>query len=651
MAFQFIRNISHKLANLRGKEDNIEEGIEEAKELLSLDMSDDDLVRQITKDIQDSQPLYSLMKTRMDENEAYYLGDQLDKAVFTYELPTAENLLYRDLETGISIITAKRKEPLVMPAQDTDESRILKQKTQQFLTWKWHEQDMSIKYEDWIRKAEISKIGVFKIRYDQNKDDFEINVLRSQRIMIDKDATDEYNARYIIEFKQDTMADLIGLFPKAKTKLKQAYGEKMGTLVHYVEYWTNEFVVWKVKNIILDKKKNPYWNWDESEKTKSGETKREQSLKKLKKRWIEKTKEEKLENILLNYFDFPRKPYVILSIKNLGKNIYSDTTDFEQAKTAQDIINRRKRQIDKAAQFALGRNVWSGSFITKQEAKKATANPNSDMWIPRGKASDAVEHIAPKPVSPVLFEDLLDTKQEIDNLMSTHGTTRGERGPQETATGRTILREGDFGRIDLTVRRADKKLELLYGWMLQMVKVFYTEQHYIKLLGSEGATTYLDYSQDDVEDGIEIIVKSELTADKATQRQQAIERLGTGTIDPLTMFEKLEEANPKEQTRRLVYYLTDPKLYVAEFAIDENTPGVERNPVYKAKQENKQILQGEPVPPFEEADIDHLREHDKFAKSGELEKEEANILQNFYDHVSAETEIVKQQSRQAGAIR
>ena len=631
----FISNIFNKFKKI-DKDFSIE-GAEETKELLKLTMDDKDLILEIDADIQASTPLYTKMKQIQEENEQYYLGEQLDRSRFRWELPTAENLLYGHQETIISIITSKRREPIVLSARDTEESKVLAGETQQFLSWKWHDEDMIIKFEDWVRQANIARIGVFKIRFNIDKDDFEIHNLRADRIMVDKDATDEYNAKFIVEFKEDTLGDLIKTYPNAKKALTEIYGKKLGTLIKYIEYWTNEFVVWKVGNILLGKKKNPNWNWDEKD--------RKESLKKLRKQWTDKTRTEKLKNILLNYFNEPRKPYVIVSLKNLGKDIYGDTTDFEQGKVIQDIISRRKRQIDRAAVKGIGREVFSGSFISKEEAKKTIANPTSPLWLEKGKASDAVTQIPPSIVSPVLFNDLQESKSALDNVMGIHGTSRGERGPQETARGRTILREGDFGRIDLSVRRIDKKLELLYAWMMQMAKVYYDEQHYMKMLGKEGAINYLKFSRDNIEDGQEILVKSELTVDKATQRENASKRLELGFSDPLTYLEEMDVPKPKELARRLVFYNIDPKLYVAQFLMDENTEGAENTSEGRAKQENGQLEQGEKVAPFEGADQIHIKEHTKRVKQSDFKELEIEIQNNFLEHIRGELDIIKKQRK------
>ena len=152
----FIRNLSQKLRGEDEQDSVGQETIGEKKELLKLEMPDEDLIKLIDDDIKNSKDLYDAMRKLSQENEAYYLGEQLDSSLFfPYELKTAENLLYMATETKIAIKTAKRREPIVLAAQDTDESRQQAQKTQKFLTAKWVKDSLDIIIEDWVRHADI----------------------------------------------------------------------------------------------------------------------------------------------------------------------------------------------------------------------------------------------------------------------------------------------------------------------------------------------------------------------------------------------------------------------------------------------------------------------------------------------------------------
>ena len=106
MAFEFITNFFNRNQG-KDQKDYLNEGVEDQKTLLTLTMDNDELVREIDNDILNSKSLYENMRMIQDSNELYYLGEQLDKRRFTWELPAAENLLYANTETKISIVSAK----------------------------------------------------------------------------------------------------------------------------------------------------------------------------------------------------------------------------------------------------------------------------------------------------------------------------------------------------------------------------------------------------------------------------------------------------------------------------------------------------------------------------------------------------------------
>jgi hypothetical protein len=148
---------------------------------------------------------------------------------------------------------------------------------------------------------------------------------------------------------------------------------------------------------------------------------------------------------------------------------------------------------------------------------------------------------------------------------------------------------------------------------------------------------------------MEIIVKSELTANKAQTRQEAQERMAAGLLDPLSYMEAFEVSNPKEAARRMVMYNLDPKLYLAQFLMDENTPGAETTSIGKAQEENKQMMDGEMVPPFQGADKAHIEEHGMFMKKPLFKRlEDLAIKSNFMDHIQQELDQLKQLTQSVG---
>ena len=113
----------------------------------------------------------------------------------------------------------------------------------------------------------------------------------------------------------------------------------------------------------------------------------------------------------------------------------------------------------------------------------------------------------------------------------------------------------------------------------------------------------------------------------------------------MTYLEEMDVPKPKELARRLVFYNIDPKLYVAQFLMDENTEGAENTSEGRAKQENGQLEQGEKVAPFEGADQIHIKEHTKRVKQSDFKELEIEIQNNFLEHIRGELDIIKKQRK------
>ena len=97
--------------------------------------------------------------------------------------------------------------------------------------------------------------------------------------------------------------------------------EKGGSSLQYIEWWTDEMLFWELKGKILGKVKNPHWNYGTIDMV-TGE-----------------------EVMGRNHFEMSQKPYIFLSVFNLGKHPYDETSLVEQNLSNQDQLNKRNRQI------------------------------------------------------------------------------------------------------------------------------------------------------------------------------------------------------------------------------------------------------------------------------------------------------------------
>ena len=98
--------------------------------------------------------------------------------------------------------------------------------------------------------------------------------------------------------------------------------------------------------------------------------------------------------------------------------------------------------------------------------------------------------------------------------------------------------------------------------------VYYDEPHTIAVLGQQMATQYFTLSQQDFIGNLTVSVKegSLIPKDSLTKRNEAIELWGAGAIDPITLFERLEDPNPHQRALQLLQWQQAPLMLFPELA-------------------------------------------------------------------------------------
>ncbi|MDI6808408.1 MAG: hypothetical protein QME66_05435 [Candidatus Eisenbacteria bacterium] len=600
------------------------DGTLDRRDDVALDIEDDELVRRIDGRIAEAKTQHDDLARAQEDNERYWLGKQLDLTkLYEYQTKAVDNRIFLSVETMVPIITSRTPEPTIL----CDDAIIRRELA---LTLQGHyevQQRMQQVLQMVIRHQLLYRVGFVKVRWDDDRNDIVTEWVRPQRLLWDPRATSVDDADYIIELMEDTIGVLIEKYPGAKGKLLKRLEMKesdraLSSRVQYVECWMDDMVVWKFGNVILDKRANPYYLIGEDEKYN-----------------------------LTPAFRKPRKPYIAFRTWNIGRGIADDVTPVDVARSLQDLVNKRKRQISDNASDN-GVLIGSGDGITKEALESYTGAPNERLWIPQGDPARAVTRLPSPALAAYVYQDLLHSISEIDNVMGTHSTTRGERGAQETATGRTILRDQDVGRQDLVVRNMEQSVEELYAWWIQLMQVGYTEPRRIATRGEVSVPITYDRRKVARAMPIQVMVKqgSTLPIDRASQRQEALELAQYGLIDPLTLYERLDFPNVQEAARRLIAFKTNPAALLQPqqmSAIEGGPQAVATEPstpettIQQARQEQQEMAQGQEVPPFSQATPEHLLVHTRFMQGPEFQELPEEIQMLFIPHVRAEQEIVQ----------
>ena len=507
----------------------------DTKDVLDTLPSDTELVTKINNWMAESKDFYSQLLDRQKRSEDNYLGKQTRRDQIPGHLSNfVQNRIFESVETILPIITSAPAQFIVKAPDVSELGPMRAQKVQLTLADLYDELMIAQKLEDAARSALLYRYGVLKVFWDDTKDNPNLKFVRSQRIIMPN-----YGGRfisdlpYVIEkidmtyqeikdfFGDSTASELVSMSkPESDGEYdEQGLNKRVWTIQ---EVWTDWWCAWKYESKILKKEKNPYW--DDT-------------------------------NVSNNHLSKPRKPYFLIAPFSLGKSPVPETSLVEQAIPVQDALNAIGRIIINHA-TKTGNGAWliDSDTMTKEEADQIRNEPGLIIYG-RGVANpNLLRRDSPPPLPNYPFELWNGLNRTLDNLFGVHSTTRGEREGRETARGRTLLKQADLGRLDYIVREIDRAVQDIGNYFVQLMKLFYTEPRKIRFFGTGQDMEVFDISQEDVESGVEILVKagSTLPKDEVSEADQALQLWQMGAVDPITLFEKLKFPNPLESAERLM---------------------------------------------------------------------------------------------------
>ncbi len=272
------------------------------------------------------------------------------------------------------------------------------------------------------------------------------------------------------------------------------------------------------------------------------------------------TEPETYQQYFFNHFDYPRKPYIFATVYANEAKPIGRTDPITQAIPLQENVNERKMQVSDNAKIING--VWkvNASSMTKNDAQQLRAEAEGVIW---GKdVVGGVQRETGKELPAFIFEDMQDSRQEIDNIMAVQSAFRGERKGFETKAGRLALIDQSEMMLTELTQVVDYLCYELFNWQYQLAKCRYTEYHYAKTMGADQAVKILEIIQDDFEEGAEvrIIPGKTLPEDKQFKMQTAHEDMEAGVIAPEDYYQIAGYDDPKSVAKNLVkWQMNKPK--------------------------------------------------------------------------------------------
>lgn len=505
------------------------------------------------------------------------------------------NRIFPNMEAVINSLIANPPGINILPARDGETAQEFARKLESFFRKKYTDLNLKETFRMAYRNLYFGRLFVIKAFWNPllgENGDFDFRAIDPRKVRFGKYARKEQDTEFAIEEIEDNLCAVIEKFPKKKAELMKKYGiySDADLLiknpdVKYKEAWISDYVIFKLENIVLDCIKNPYWDWDgilitedeekeleqlegESRRTKLQDIKLEQDQRK--QSMLTEVPEEAPEMegyaeemteykpFYFNYFDRPRKPYIFATIFNNENSPIGRTDMITLSAELQRGIDKRKMDIDENCELVNGIVKVDSAVMGKSDAQRIRWETKGIIW---GKGVvNGVSREVGQALPAMVFEDMADSRSEIDNIMAASSAFRGEREGQETKAGRLALIQQSYLRLNELVQLGDFCAKECFDWGMQLSKTRYTEYHYAKWMGKEGAREVIELIQDDFETGseVKIIAGKSLPVDNEFKFEQAQNDVLQGFIAPPDYLEIAQYDNAKELSQNAVLYKQNP---------------------------------------------------------------------------------------------
>lgn len=565
-----VSNLVESGANKTRNISNSEEGVVgDYEDILDLPMEDDELLALKIEWENKSNTYTPKVKARQDKNKVYYQGKQTGTQGSSSVV--SSNLIFEAEETFIPQALSKNPEPVVW-SDNTDEGKEASNDVKTMLQYHADVLCLRKKLGVMVRHWSIYFIGVVKHGWDSNVKDIKTETRKPQNFVLDPNGyIDEYGnyvGAYLGERIESSAKELIELFPKHREYILIKVNAKLGTPVVRTEWWTDEYCFTTFEDKVLDKHKNPYFNYDVPEKVdEAGEVIRTATPG-------------------VNHFAVPKMPYTFLSVFSLQETPHDITNLIEQNIPNQDRITDRDIQISKNLRASNNSIVLSGlSFTVETGRQAATALEDGDpVLVPDGQVEKGVKRLPANNLPDAIFKAQSEDKDTLRSVFGTQGLTAAPDTRNTTARGMILNQSHDSTRIGGGVGDAlEQVADNIFNWWLQLYYVFYDEPHYGAIMGNGKAVEYVQIVNTNLTRKFVVSVSpnSMQPKDEISEQNLAIDLANKGWLDPINLFKKLNYPDPMETAKMVVLWKVNPAMYLQSFFPESQplaAPGINPNP-------------------------------------------------------------------------
>lgn len=333
-------------------------------------------------------------------------------------------------------------------------------------------------------------------------------------------------------------------------------------------------VVWKYDTLVLGKMRNPYFDYEGKPQlfNPAMQEKNGISEAELMKQYFDSISTP-ANTIFYNYFRNPRKPYYFMVYESLGRDPIDETNRIEQILKFQDHINSEGRQIIEMNERSAGKAILNTNAIDKADIDKLNwTNTNQAIGV-TGDDVNKTFAVAQMPAAPAqLYESKQMDRGIAFEMLGLNDTTRGVKPSGEDTLGaKQMYREQDFGFIDDLVEDTINDFSEWRGqWTFQFIRLFYTKDHMVQIVGKDGESLFTAINQDYVSDGL-VVEVSASAVDKMMRKQLAVQNMKMGVGDLLSYYQDTGQSDPKERAYRAFLQQSSPQMYAQQYLVPDQS--------------------------------------------------------------------------------
>lgn len=456
---------------------------------LDFDETDEEIIKRIDSLRERSDLIRRNIQLRKIDNVRFLNWENLDRTADWNKikiLQSDDNIVKTNFDFMKSKVTTDLTSWSVISNKNTDESRFITKQLNRVLKYIDESNESQKQIEQLVQEQQLSWLWCLRMLFSwwTIKESF----IPSESFYLDIDAEDESWMQYFWISYWVPADELIQKFWEYEEEINEYTNWKLSTILNLEEWhtWYHLFILWKDKNILLSKTKNPFYRFDEEieEQTDSF--------------WNYKPVDHRF-----NYFRQPIMPIVLFTTDYDWALTWDAKTLIEDAKPAQYAYNSARDRI-----FEHLETEWKSSRIIRwMKIEEAAELLSRRIWedLVVWRNTD-IEIVRWTNIDWSVIEMLKMSKSQIEDIFWTHDSSRWVNKSWDSWVKVQILKSHSNTKTAIIERSIEQFRKKQTKMRLQLILSNFEIKDYTPIIWEEDAIKLVEYLRNNYSDWIEFQV-------------------------------------------------------------------------------------------------------------------------------------------------